>query len=84
LKKFKKDYCYAPGGKADLAVQGPHLAKLAEGYLTKYKKTGKWTDIVKVSRCIVACKEHSRVQVYNTHRSQDSTQKYKVLIATLL
>jgi len=49
LKKFKIAYCHAPGGKYNLEAPIPFLKKLADGYLDKYKATGDWTDILKVT-----------------------------------
>lgn len=46
LAAFKEEY--EKKGKYDLQCQISHLAKLADGYLEKYKQTNNWTDCVKV------------------------------------
>ncbi|KAF6033739.1 hypothetical protein EB796_007958 [Bugula neritina] len=47
LDSFKRDYYSAPGGPYNLAVQIPHLSKLADGYIDEYERTGHWTDALK-------------------------------------
>lgn len=39
---------YTVGGKDDIDIQVPHLAKLGDFYLERYRTTKNWTDCVKV------------------------------------
>ena len=47
LHEFKRDYSLSVGGKYNLKVQVKHLARLAEYYFNRYKKTDDWTDCLK-------------------------------------
>ena len=48
LHEFKRDYSLSVGGKYNLEVQVKHLARLAEFYYSRYKKTDNWTDCLRV------------------------------------
>lgn len=56
IDKFKQEYYTCENGKYNLAIQVPHLAKLAEDYTQRYLKRGQWPDCLKVILNI-KCKE---------------------------
>ena len=51
LRAFKRDYYFSKGGKYNLEVQVPHLARLADIYHQRYLNSSNpdWTDCLKVS-----------------------------------
>ena len=67
IEDFKKDYCGHVGGKYNLKVQVPHLAKLADRYLQRYKDSGQWTDALKVQNFVNMrfCFQNLEKQIYH-------------------
>lgn len=52
LNEFKIEYYTADGGKYNSTIQVPHLAKLADGYVKRYRTVAEadrtWADLLKV------------------------------------